>query len=265
MKNLILFSLFITFLLNNTLKAEEKTQLLFYIGITMVKPMYELSKEFEKTCNCEIKILQGGSQELYESLKFSEKGDLYLPGSITYRINNLKDGLLLDTQFVGYNKLAILVEKGNPKNIQPDLNIFTNIKYKSVLGSSESGSVGDETKKVLTKFGNYEEALLNTLYLATDSRSISTSFFKKEVDISLSWYATAFFEENKNIFTVLELDEKNAKKNILALNLLSFSKNKKLILEFLKLASSEKGKKIFYKYGFLDDNDLKIFDTIKIE
>jgi hypothetical protein len=44
--------------LSTFLQAESKDELLFYVGITMVKPVNELAKNFEKTHNCTIKILQ---------------------------------------------------------------------------------------------------------------------------------------------------------------------------------------------------------------
>lgn len=116
-----LFTFFLLILFSSQLFAKEKKdELLFYVGITMIKPMSKLAKEFEKENNCKIKIMQGGSQDLYNSIKTSNLGDLYLPGSISYREKHLKDGLLLDAQFVGYNKLAMVVKKGNPLNIKAD-------------------------------------------------------------------------------------------------------------------------------------------------
>jgi ABC-type molybdate transport system substrate-binding protein len=115
--------------------ADTKNELLFYVGITMVKPVNELAKNFEKANNCTIKILQGGSQDLYDSIKSSQVGDLYLPGSVSYRDKFLKDGLLLDgkfyysTTFSSHNKqdskkrglfvsdvLEISFNKNNPIN-----------------------------------------------------------------------------------------------------------------------------------------------------
>lgn len=264
MKKFILSSLIIMGLVSNSI-AEEKKELIFYIGITMVKPINELVQKFKETCECDIKILQGGSQDLYDSLKTSQKGDLYMPGSLSYRKNNLKDGILLDSVFVGYNKLAMVVQKGNPKNIPNTLDVFTNENYKSALGNAESGSVGDETKNVLTKYGNYEDAILNTLYLSPDSRFLTKSIINKEVDVTLNWYATTFWEDNKEGETALIIDEKYASKKLLILNLTKFSKYPELTKEFMKLATSEYGKKVFFKYGFLDENDLENYSSIKYE
>jgi len=244
--------------------AEEKKELLFYIGITMVKPINELAENFKKMHNCDIKILQGGSQDLYDSLSSSKKGDLYMPGSITYRNKYLKDGLLQDAVFVGYNKASLVVQKGNPKNIQSDLNILTNPDYRVVLGNAESGSIGNETKKVLTLFGNYEEAMLNAVFLATDSRTLTKALKENEADVVINWYATVFWDGNSEFVEAIPIDEKYAKKAILTLNLLKSSKYPDLTKEFMKYASGKEGREVFKKYGFLDEEDMKNFDKVKL-
>ncbi|MCA9402029.1 MAG: substrate-binding domain-containing protein, partial [Candidatus Omnitrophica bacterium] len=96
--------------------------LLIYCGITMVKPMTHIAANFEKEHpHVKVTIVQGGSQDLYNSLKMSRQGDLYLPGSASYRTDNLKDGLLGETVFLGYNQAALMVKKGNPKNFSGDI------------------------------------------------------------------------------------------------------------------------------------------------
>ena len=254
--------LFILVIFTQSIYAKEKQQLLFYIGITMIKPVTELVRNFEKQNNYQIKILQGGSQDLYESIASSKKGDIYLPGSLSYRKKNIKEGLLLDGKFVGYNKLAIIVKKGNPKNISADLNELTKETNRVVLGNEYSGSVGNATKKLLKKFGNYEEAILNTISLASDSRNLTKSIIRDEADIIINWYATTFWETNKDHVEALIIDEKYAKKAKLVFNLLKTSDNIELSRKFLEYAASQEGRKVFYKYGFLDKNDLKNFDKV---
>ncbi len=262
-KKLLTFCLVLSFGLNAF--AEEKIELLFYIGITMVKPINELAKNFKKTHDCEIKILQGGSQDLYDSLKSSQKGDLYLAGSLSYRKKYLPEGLLLDSAFVGYNKVALVIPKGNPKQIPADLSVLSDKKYRVVLGNTESGSIGDETQKVLTKFGNYEAAILNAVELVPDSRNLTKAIKENEADVGLNWYATTFWSDNKQYVEALVIDEKYAEKAILVLNLLKTSNYQELTKEFMKYATAQEGRAIFHKYGFLDDNDLRNFDNITVE
>ena len=242
--------------------ADTKNELLFYVGITMVKPVNELAKNFEKANNCTIKILQGGSQDLYDSAKSSQLGDLYLPGSVSYRDKLLKEGLLLDGKFVGYNKLSLVVKKGNPKNIKASLSELTNDKLNVVLGNEQSGSIGDATKKLLTKFELYEKAISNSIYLVPDSRNLVNAIKSGEADLILNWHATTFWDDNKEFVEAIVLEDKYSEKSKLVFNLLSTSQNKELSKKFMDYASSIEGREVFKKYGFLDEEDMKNFDKV---
>ncbi len=257
----IIASLILLSLLTS-LQAEQKKELLFYIGITMIKPVQELALRFEKSHNCKIKILQGGSQDLYDSIKMSMVGDIYLPGSVSYRNKNLKDGLLLDGRFVGFNKLALIVKKGNPKKIKASLDELANPKLRVAIGNAHSGSIGNASKKVLSKHKLYKKVVLNTSLLAPDSRTLIKLLKEDKVDLLLNWYATSFWKDNKDYVDALELDEKVAKKAKLVFNILSTTKHKNLSKQFLDFASSKQGREVFYKYGFLSDEDLKNYDKV---
>ena len=68
--------------------------------------------------------------------------------------------------------------------------------------------------------------------------------------MAVNWRATGFWGENAKHITVVELDHKYATKKKLVLNLLSFSKNPKIVKAFMKYASSTEGQAIMKKYGF---------------
>ncbi|MEY4503829.1 MAG: hypothetical protein RL154_121 [Pseudomonadota bacterium] len=237
-------------------KEAQKKELLIYCGITMVKPIKELADRFEKTHNCKVTITQGGSKDLYESLKTSKQGDLYFPGSLSYRENNIADGLLKDGVYLGYNVAAIVVKKGNPKNISSSLDNFTNKNLSVVLCNPDTGSIGNETKKVLESYGNYEAAIKNAVLLTTDSRNLTKAIKDGQADVVLNWRATTFWEDNKEITEAIAIDEKYAKKATLVLNLLSFSQNQDLAKEFMNFASSKDGKTVFYEFGFLNKDEI---------
>ena len=247
-KSILLISLLTTFSY-----AKEKPSLLFYCGITMVKPIKEISKIIEKKYNCTIKISQGGSKDLYNSLKLSQRGDLYLPGSDSYRKKNLKDGFLLDAQYIGFNQAAIFVQKGNPKKIK-DLNSLVDENVATTLCNPKSGSIGKVGKKVLVSFGGedfFDDAFDAAVEIGTDSRNLNQALISKDVDMTINWRATAFWKENRNFVDVVDINEKYAPKKKLVLNLLSFSKNKDISKAFMKFAASPQGQKIMKKHGFL--------------
>ncbi len=251
-----------------TSKNTPKKRMLFYVGITMIRPVSVLVDQFIKLHpdeNLEISLNQGGSQDLYDSLKQSQTGDLYLPGSISYRNKNIQDGLLKDVKFVGFNRAAIFVRKGNPKKIPANLESLSSTKFRVTLCNPESGSIGRETKNILTTHGSYKKAYKNAAFLMADSRTLNKAIREDNADITINWRATAFWEDNRTYLDAIDIDESFAQKKILAFNLLSSSKHPELAKEFMEYAASEQGKKVFYDYGFLDDNDLEHYEDIIVK
>lgn len=248
----ILLSLVFLLVATMNLWGASKPTLLFYCGITMVKPMVEIAKVIEKKHNCNIKIIQGGSKDLYQSLAFAKKGDLYLPGSESYRKENLKDGYLLDAKYVGYNQAAIFVRKGNPKRIEV-LNSLLDESISTILCNPKSGSIGKMTKKILTNYEDedfFYDAFDVAIEIGTDSRNLNKALIDKKVDMTINWRATAFWEENKKYIDIVDIQEKYAPKKKLVINLLKFSKHPKIAKDFMDFAASKQGQEIMKRYGF---------------
>lgn len=239
---------------NAAFAAADRAELLLYCGITMVRPMTEIARQFEARENVKINIAQGGSEDLYQSLKKSAQGDFYLPGEPTYRTKYLGEGLLGEHVTVGYNQLALVVKKGNPKGLKGDPKELVRKDISVIIGNAESGSVGKETKDVLDTVGLYQKVLDASLYLAPDSRVLNIAMKKGEADAILNWRATAFFPDNVAAVDVVDLSPKLAKPQALILNLLTFSKNKDVARRFMAFTAGEQGQAIFRKWGFLDNN-----------
>lgn len=227
-------------------------ELLIYCGITMVKPMQEIARIIEKEQNVRITIAQGGSEDLYQSLKTSRKGDLYLPGSLSYRERYLSEGLLGDTVHVGYNQAALVVPKGNPKGVKPDLGELMRDDLSMVVCSPDSGSIGDETKRILDKAGLFDAVIKRSAFLTTDSRNLNNALKEGKAELTLNWRATAFFEENRDRLEAVDLPASVAVPKKLVLNLLTFSQHPDVARRFMAYAASPEGQAIFRKYGFHD-------------
>ena len=252
---IVLLSVLITLVTgcNDSVKhLPDKEKLIIYCGITMVRPMKEIISMMEKRYDCQITLIQGGSEDLYQSLKMSRKGDLYFPGSHDYRKKHLDEGLLDDYVEVGYNQAALLVQKGNPYNISSDIKNLLNKKLNVVIGNPETCSIGKQAKKILDKAAIYQEVVDNIVTFAADSRNMNNMLINKTADIIFNWRATAAFSENQELVDVVILDEMIAPKNRLQINLLSFSEHKDLSRKLMEIASAKEGAAIFKKYGFTD-------------
>ena len=230
----------------------EKCELLIYCGVTMIKPMAEIASIIEKQENCNIIITKGGSGNLLKSIRVNKVGDLYLPGSETYMQTCLNEGLVTESTYVGFNKAALMVQKGNPKKLTADLNNLTREDLYVVICNYETGSIGKETKKILDKKGIFEAVQKNASELTTDSKRLMTLLKDKRADMVMNWYACAVWPENSEYVDVLDIDEEYATKKKLVLGILKNSQHPELAKKFLDLAKSEQGHEIFKKYGLAD-------------
>jgi molybdate transport system substrate-binding protein len=230
-----------------------KTEMLLYCGITMVRPMTEIAQLFEKRENIRIAIAQGGSEDLYQSAKKSGVGDWYLPGEPSYRDKHLAEGLFGEQATVGFNQMAMMVLKGNPKKVKPDPHELLRKDLVVIVGNAESGSVGQEAKSILDRLGIYPQVIRTAAFLAPDSRSLMNAMKKGEADVTMSWRATGFFADNAAKLDVVDLDPKIARLQPLLLIQLKSTKQPELAKRFMALAAGEEGQAIFRKHGFLDN------------
>jgi molybdate transport system substrate-binding protein len=226
--------------------------LLVYCGITMVHPIKAIGRLFEAETGVPVVLSQGGSADLYDSLKTSGVGDLYFPGSLSYRDESLGDGLLGEARRVGFNTAALIVLTGNPKGVPATPAALADPRFKVVIANPQSGSIGRESRRILGVAGLWEAALENTVFLATDSRNLNQALLDGSADVVLNWRATAFFPENRDRVQVLDIDPLLSAPKGLALSLLTFSEHPDLARRFMALAASPEGQAIFRRYGFLD-------------
>lgn len=230
----------------------SRPEMLLYCGITMVRPMTEIAQAFEKRENVKIIIAQGGSEDLYQSARKSGVGDWYLPGEPAYRDKHLAEGLLGDYVTVGYNQMALVVAKGNPRQVKADPAQLLRKDLTAIVGNAESGSVGQEAKRILDQLGIYPKVVKAAAFLAADSRSLMIAMRKGEADITMSWRATAFFPENAAKLDAIDLDPKLAVLQPLLLNVLQTTKDAERARRFMTFAAGDEGKAIFRRHGFLD-------------
>ncbi|CAN8140548.1 molybdate transport system substrate-binding protein [uncultured Thiomicrorhabdus sp.] len=236
-----------------------KQELLLYSGITMVRPLQKLADQFSEQHNVKVKLVQGASGFLFDTLTKQQSGDIYFPGSPNFRKSHLQENLFASYVLVGYNRLAIITPKNNPKQLNADLKQLTNPELSVVISSPEASSVGRATELALRKLGIANAVYENVTYFTTDSHRIFTAIRSGHADIAVNWYATSKWPETVDYMDALIIDNKISPKRDLELNLLRFSKNPELALEFMRFASSPAGLQVFADYGFLTPEEQQQF------
>ena len=234
---------------NQLVEESSKKELLIYCGTTMAPAVRKLADLFEQRENCIIKIIKDGSGNLHRSIHLNQVGDLYLSGSDSYMEKYQAEGTVVESQSVGFNRAVLAIAKGNPLNISTDLDNFINGKYRTILGASESGSIGRETRLILNSEGTYRKAVEQALFLAIDSKDLEAAIKENRADLTMIWNAAALRDNNRVAVDILRLDESTAPSHVLMLGLLKTSQYPELARRFIVLAGSSEGQNLFLRYG----------------
>lgn len=230
--------------------GEAKEEILVYCGITMTQAVKELAALVEKEKDCIVKVSYGETEWLKNTALATKSGDIFLPGSPSYLQSMQRDGTVTETARVGENRIVLMVRKGNPKQVRPDLRELLRKDLQIVLGAASAGSIGKETQHNLDKLGIYGQAVDRARYLAADSKGLSQAIRSKDADLVVNWRAEIALKENAEIMDSIALPDEQTEQRPLIMGLLRYSKNKDLARYFMARASSESGRAIFTGYGF---------------
>ncbi len=232
---------------------ENKDEILIYCENAMVPVLTELKGVFEEKYNCKITLRNDCSQNLVSLIKYSHKGDLYIPGSIHGfdQFGENKSIFLVDSVFIGYNSLVILSAKGNPSNYSGLVKSLKNDKHALIIANPATSSLGAETKKMLLENKIYKDVVGNVIALTTDSRGLIKSIENNEAQLIIDWQSDLFYNNNSAHVDVFKMKEDIFLPTEIYGGILSTSENKKLAKEFLDYVSGESGLLVLKKYGFL--------------
>ena len=235
-----------------TMMVTAKTHLLFYCGTTMVPAIMEVKKHFENTHHCTITVIQGGSKDLCKSIKTTHRGDLFLPGKENYIDQCGEAGYVLHKRTVGYNRLALFVPKGNPKQIK-GLDDLLRPDVLTALGNPETCSIGKAAEDTLLRYGG--TSFLNKVHhslglFAADSRDMNQLLLTNQADVGLNWIASLHTLPHKGRIEVLPISDLFSQPQVLVTAALEFSTHPKLAWAFVDYLASPFGKKIMQNYGF---------------
>ena len=230
-------------------KELQKKEILIYCGTTMRRPIRELATLMEKRSHCVVNISYGASGYLQKSIEINRRGDLFLPGNISYLTRLRKKGIVTTSVDVGCMEMELFVRRGNPKAVKADLHQLLRRDVKTAVGATAAGAVGRETRFLLQRRGIYRDGLDSAASFGADSRDLVWKLRHGEADVVLNWRAVLYQQDNIRFIEAIPLPHDQTRKSIIAMGLLRYSSHPFLARQFLSLAGSHAGREIFQRYG----------------
>jgi len=221
-----------------------------FCGSASKPAMEEAALAFEGETGIKVYLNFSGSGTMLSQMKVSQSGDLYIPGSPDYMVMAENDGVAdPDTvRIIAYLVPAILVQEGNPKNIQkladlarPDIEVG--------IGNPEAVCVGLYAHEILEYNNLLAEVEPNIVTHAESCSRTATLVALKTVDAILGWRVFAYWHET---IDVVYLEPQQIPRLAYIPGAVSkFAEDPESAGKFLDFLASSQGQEIFRKQGYL--------------
>lgn len=223
-----------------------------FCGSAVKPPMDELIKSFSRETGIKVDIVYGGSGSVLSQAQLSMRGDVYISGSPDF-MEIARERNLVEEESetrLAYLVPAIVVQKGNPKNIL-SLEDLARPGVEVAIANPETVCLGTYAIEILEANGLTDRVLKNVkTYTESCSKTASVIAMKK-VDAVIGWQV--FSDWNKDLEAVELKKGEIPRIAYVPAAVLKSSRKQGDAEEFLKYLSGEKGTAVFKKYGYNTD------------
>jgi len=216
-------------------------------------PVYkEAAILFERRYGVKVVLNLGGSGALLTALEITRSGDVYIPGSPEYLVLAKQRGIVNFTasepKILAYLVPAIIVQKGNPKNITK-LEDLAKPGIRVGIADPKSVCIGLYAKELLEKNRLWEAVSKNIVTYAASCEATAQLIYTGAVDAIIGWHVFYYWNPDKADIIWIE-PQRIPKIGYIAGAVTTFTKNKDLAIKFLDFLSSEEVSEIWRKYGY---------------
>jgi molybdate transport system substrate-binding protein len=223
------------------------TPVLFaYVGAGIREPVVALVEGFERKTGMKVEMAFNNSGALLGQLELSRKGDLYIPGSMSFVQKAKASGFIAEVVGpMAYHVPIIITPPHNPAKIS-EVRDLAKPGVKLVLPDRQATALGQTAFKIFTKLGIAAAAERNVLaYLETPMKVIA-ALQMGQGDAGIVEYSNA---RNHKQLGFVEIDPAVNIVEELPCASLNCSKDPEATRQFLDYAQTE-GPIVFAKYGF---------------
>jgi accessory colonization factor AcfC len=227
----------------------EKQQLKVYSAGAVAPPLRDAIAIFEKNSRvkCDLKI--GKPEDLLNEIAKFKKGDVFSSGA-EYILDDAEDqGLIIkgSRKSLGYRRSVIIVPLGNPVGIGS----LKDLCRKDVrVGIAVEGCLKGVWDDIASKAGLTDQIRRNITHHADACGSLMSLIHSDKVDAIFGW--NAFQGVWPDTCEIIEFSQNLQVFRSTVAGIISYSKNVKLSEKFIDFLTSEKIRKIYASYGWLN-------------
>jgi molybdate transport system substrate-binding protein len=246
----VLATLLIFIPLSGCANEQQKT-ITAFVGSASKPAMEEAAIEFETRTGIKVYLNFGGSGTMLSQMKLSNRGDLYIPGSPDYMVVAEHDGVIEpeSVKKIAYLIPAILVQRGNPKNIQ-SLSDLAQPGVKVGIADPQSVSIGTYAYEILKSNNLLQEVEENIVTYGESYSKIVSFVALKSVDAILGWRIFSQWQPD-TIDVVYLKPEQIPRLAYIPGAISTFTKDRGSAQRFLDFLASPSGQDIFRKWGYI--------------
>lgn len=224
-------------------KKEET--LVVYAGKGLRVGVEDIVKSFEEKHKISVDVVYGGSQTILTVLKNTGKGDMFIPGDITY----LKEAgeFIEQYQVIATHIPVVVVRVDNQKKIQSFFDL-ANPGVTLAIGNKNTCAIGAGTDYIFNQTGNKESYLKNVTIESPTANELLDMVIQKEVDATINFAHLLNLQKAEDLMKI-EIPANLISPLEIPVAILNTSENKKNATLFANFAAKE-GKQIFKKHGF---------------
>ncbi len=238
--------------------SSEAKSISVFAGSAIQPALEEAARAFQQKTNITVNLNFGGSGTVLSQMILSRTGDLYIPASPDYLAKAQAQGVVAagdNGKILVYLVPAILIQKGNPKNIKslsdllrPDVSVG--------IANPSSVVVGLFAVEILDKNDLLDGIKqVGTVKTYPDSaEKTATLVALKALDAAIDW--SVFASWNPDSIEVVYLDANQLPRLTYMPGAVStFTRDKDSAQKFLDFLTSKDGQAIFAGYGYQTTED----------
>ncbi len=230
--------------------AIEAAEILVSAAASLTDALTEIGRAYESNGKARVRFNFGSSSELARQIDEGAPADIFFSADLE-KMDALERKGRIDPatrKNLLSNRLVLVIPQDSKLNLRAPKDLLRPEVKRIALAQPETVPVGIYVKTYLESEGLWEK-VASKIIPVLDARATLTSVESGNVDAGFVYKTDAAI--SKKIKAVYEVSLEKGPQIIYPVAVIKVSKNKEAAGDFLKFVSSQAGKNVFRKYGFV--------------